>query len=869
MRTLFGILALLCLLTITAKSDEPQRLFIDLRLQPDAAALTAYDLNILRPDAEVDLEPGHARGNRFFAHLGQLTRGVSEKAAFDAAKLGFNGFVFVVSEDESADDLWAAFRAIRAHLPDKPILLAGAFWHLPTAWGEIEGVLAHGVFQNLSATTGKITPVPRPESLALQRVLIQARRAGLSTYVMDFADFGDSETIARVAADIRDLGASPFLSDDALGGTIVGPWQERARTILVVHGWNPAHLNGQSAQPESTTVGRRLHAPLEWLGYRLQYLDLGTKALPPTLHGISGIVLDGTLLLTRREQAQLAQWVAGLPEKNVPLLLAGQPWSDPAIFSAVAAPLRLGGTGQPVPGLTRVGVARLDSELTHPGIVSTRSTLGLLDLQAPEEADIFLSLRGDAGLKTAHFDSAFLTRWGGVLLDAPTPTDPPLLDEIAFLQRWLGDVPTFPVADTTSRDGRRLLLLQTQSHGFSTTATLPGLSTCGELTKTRLLDCYRLPFTVGLCEAELRGWLPGLDPRDAFRLQETARQILALPQVEPASATFTRPTTWRNSGKGTAKPNPDLNAFATDQRDGLGRQIGGSLAFVHQEILPAHKRLQYLQWPHPGTATDEAVAFARQMGAKSLLQDRAAQAGVRTFEMDGQKIVHHAVLDAVSPEAAFREQPGQRRIAPLSFTFRFDDARTEEALTNVKKRLDLCAMQPLQPVRATDFVRLVEDAADTRTLEIAPGHWIILNAGHARTFRLPLTAGVPHLQRSRGVSGYQIRGDQLYVHTLGAPATELVMTDAQLVQDHLYLEEASSALRFHQLSSREVEFEFNDLRAGDVIFAGLMPESACHITLNGKRWSVLANASGRLSLDLPPVGHAHIRISPPAYAASR
>ena len=867
LRSHLVVAAFLGLTTAPSISAESHRLFVDLRLEPDAAALTAYGVSILRPDAKVDFEAGHSRGNRFFAHLGDLKGGVSENAALDAAKRGFNGYVFNVREKVPAEGQLSALRAVRAQLPDKGILLAGAFWHLAEAWPEVEGVLAQGVFQNPNADSGLIEPVPPIESLPLQKVLVEARRAGLATFVMDFAELEDSKATARIAENIEALGASAFITDDSLGGTIVGPWREQSRTVLVVHGWNPAHQNGLRAQPESTLVANRLHAPLEWLGYRLEYLDLGEKALPLSLRGITAVILDSTLLLTRREQAELAQWISTTSAGQIPILLTGQPWTDPEIFAALAAPLQLGGSGQTVPGLKRVGIARLNSEVTQGRSPASSSTLGFYDLQAPEGADVFLSLRGDASLQAAHFDAAFLTRWGGVLMDTVGPSTEPVLDEVSFLQRWLADVPTFPIPDTTTRDGRRMLLLQTQSEGFSTTATIPGLITCGELTKTRILDCYRLPFTVGLCEAELRGWLPGLDPRDALRYEETARQILSLPQVEPASATFSRPSNW-NFSEGENE-NPDLNAQATDPRDGLGRQIGGSLAYIHRQILPSNKRIQFVQWPQRTPANLDSVAYARRMGALSLISDASPLRRTRIFDHAGQKVVHQSFLGPSSPESAFEESPAQRRTAPLSFAFRFDDARTTDQLSEVKRRLDLCASQPLQPVRATDYVQLVEDAADTRILQVATGHWIILNQGRARTFRFPASMGVPHLQRCRGVSGYQVRGDQIYVHTLGVPSTELVMTDAQLEQDHIYLQQASSSLRFHQLSAREVEFEFRDLRIGDVIFAGLMPESACHITLNGQRWSVLANASGHLSLELPPQGHAHIQISPPAYAASR
>lgn len=776
-----------------------------------------------------------------------------------AVRRGFNGFVVYVDGEATEELQSKRVHDLLADYPDKEIFLEGDFVHLRSVWADVDGIFSTGIFNRVERRSGNLLPLHPLESLPLQKALVVARKAGLKTLVMDFGDPTHPPAVAETASSIRDMGAIPFISNNVRGGVIVGPWHERARTVVVVHGWNPEHLGGRRSDAKQTHSAEHLHAPLEWLGYRVRYVDIGSGTLPLKAEGLAGVVMDQSLLLTKKEQAALAEWVSGLVWEKVPLLLTGQPWSDPEVFDSLRKSLEMGGTGAEIAGIRRASVAALDSEFALSESSAKQSVLDFLDLQAPDQARVVLSVRGDAGLRSVRFDQAFLAPWGAGLFHI---TDQ--MDVAAILEEWLSGQSAMPVPDTTTREGRRLVMLQTGSEGFAATASEPGLPICGELMKTRVLDRYLLPFTVGLCEAEIRGWLPGLNAVDAPRFEQAARQIFALPQVEPASATFTRSMAFGSPSEDAGQ----LNAEATDDRRGMEREIAGSLAHLHRTVLPVGKSLGFVQWPDSFQPTAEAVSFARRMGAASLVSD-AKGSGTRTFVDGGVTVVHHATLGLETPTADFREDPELPRRMPLALGFEFDDARDASRFEALEERLDLCASQPLQPIRSRAFAELAEDAERTRIFEEGPGHWIVLNSGHARSFRLPVSAGVPDLRASRGVTGYKVRGQHVYVHTLGRRSAEIVMTAATEEREHLRLEESGAALRFHLLASREAEFEFQDLRSGDLVFAGMIPESVCRIRVNDQRWTVLADANGRVRLELPPSGYAHLQVLPPAYAATR
>lgn len=97
----------------------------------------------------------------------------------------------------------------------------------------------------------------------------------------------------------------------------------------------------------------------------------------------------------------------------------------------------------------------------------------------------------------------------------------------------------------------------------------------------KVIARYALPMTVAINEADARGGLPEWMPARHCDFQEAARSIFSLSQVEPASATFSRPIHW--DGKQPAGGR--LNASATDSSPSLAREIGGSLAPLHRQFL--------------------------------------------------------------------------------------------------------------------------------------------------------------------------------------------------------------------------------------------------------------------------------------------
>lgn len=856
-----------------ADLSRVRTLYVDQSPQPDARSLAAFDLNVLHPEAVVDMEPGHALGSRYLALLDAsrvrtgtqaamtaATRRLSstptaadsrvrlvdtsdtawmpwavEALADPAAKKGFDGFVLSLGTEECAPAaskaLFALAAAVRQRYPDKCVLLDLRSGVEGEALKVADGFLALGVFTR-GGKEGEIDWTPLAEAHKLCRRIRTLQVQGLPTFAVDYAPAGDRTAVREAAQRLNAVGALPFVTTPALNGVNLGPLEEISRRVVVLHGWDERHTGQPAPAAEATTTARFLRQTLEWLGCQVEFRTArGTDFLPPP-ENLAGVILDSGLVLDDEQQRTLAAWLPELRARRVPLLLTGMPFTEDTARERALRHLGLGGGGRPASRLAKAAVAAMDSTLIRPGARVQGRTLGFLDLTAPAEARIVLALRGQDALGGEHrFDQAFLAPWGGLWIDPALEAAGPQLDVPAFLAAWLGEDHAFPVPDTTTRGGRRVFYSHIDSLGFSTPSTLPGFPLCSEVMRDRILDRYLLPVTVSVCEADLRAWLPGQEAPEARRLEHTARTLFNLPQVQAASNSFSRPERWTAGASIASK----LNERAETTRLDLEREIAGSMIYIHRQLLPQGKTVGLMLWPQNSSPTAAALRFCETMGVESL--------------------------PAAAPSAP--ASPGPVRLEPMAVRCSFADVRTEQGIKALEKTFDACAGEPLHAMTAAAYAASVRDARQTRVLRVNDHHWIILNHGACRTLRLPASTGVPDMARCLGVSGFQVHQGQLYVHTMGTARTELVLTKKPAAR-HLHVKESSAAVEFMELSSGRATFQVRDLRPVEVVLGGFEPRGQCAYLENGRPYTAHADASGVVRLELVCRATVSVQALPPA-----
>jgi len=881
------IVGLLGLMTLTGPAADlpPYRsLFVDQSPRPDPRSLAAFDLSILNPKAELDMEPGHALGNHFFAlldvahfHTGtraamktverqvasapsssdQHTRiidptdpqwipWVIEALADPAAKKGFDGFVLTFGKEATTPAARTAVLSLAATLhqryPDKHLLLDLRLGLGVEAVHVANGFLALGVYTR-EGRNGVADWTPILETQRLTRLIRTVQMQGMHVFAVEYASADDRTACRESAQRLTALGAVPFITTPALNGVNLGPLEEVSRRVLVLHGWDEKHVGEKSASAASTLTSRLLRQSLEWLGCELDFRAASGSDFLPADHDFAAVILDSSLVLNAEQQTALASWLPSLRARKIPLLLTGMPWTDDAARRLALQHLGLNGSARPATRLVKTNVVAMDSSMLRVNTKITARSLGFLDLTAPADSHIVLGLYGQDAMGSGHrFDQAFLTSWGAAWIDPAAQAASSQLDLPAFLAQWLGTDRSLPVPDTTTRTGRRVFYSHIESTGFSTPSTLPGFPLCSEVMRDRIIGRNLLPVTVSVCEAEVRAWLPGQKSGQAERLEHVARSIFEMVQVQAASNSFSRPAQWTAGIDITSK----LNDHAHSARHDMQREIAGSMSYIHRRLLPLGKNVSLMLWPAGASPSPEALDYCRALKIESL----PATSG----------------FDPISSPSGSR---APLRMEPLALRCSFADVRTAAGVASLEKTFASCATEPLHAMTAAAYAATVRDARHTRILRAAADHWIILNAGDCRTLRLPATAGLPDMARCQGVSGYNVHQGQLYIHTMGRPRTELVLTKNKPAQ-HIHLAECSTAVSFFELTAGRATFQVCDLRPVAIVLGGFEPRGQCAYLENGRPYTASADAQGFVHLEvacrstvslqsLPPATHAVMR----------
>lgn len=888
-------LTLVVAIAFNLASAAPQaRLLVDLSDEPAPQGLSAFDLCVLKVDAQVDLEAAHALGNLCLARVPLFDVPVNSPAAKLASELqvpliagdekgvvhldathprwphvvvhelvetaaerGFDGVVLCQAEDISQDAVRAAvlrvLELIKTAYPDKRLMIEGGFGLVAEARRQLDGILFIGE---------KVG-----EEVLMARRIRESARLGVQPYVVGFATSEDSRDIPQRAAAIRELGGVPFFTTHELTGINLGPLDEVCRRVLVLH----------SGSAEESYTAQVLHGSLEWMGYQVVYQNAAEDSDSDWVSAheqVQAVILDQSLGVDRESQHRLALMVAGLEKQKVPLLLTGIPWENEEDWKLVSSALKLQGSGQPVMHPGRAIRHRADNSLLAATAGAAARTTGLLDVRATgTEAHVALSVRCDEP-KQAIYDQVWLASWGGAFLDPLAMEVGPQIEPLLFLERWLGGQAVAPVMDTTSLDGHRLLVTQVLSDGFATASDQPGLPIAAEVMEEKVLARYALPVTVAVNEADVRGWTPGLNPRMASRLEHAARQIFNLGNVEPASAGLSRPVSWT----GAQPEGGVLNAGAGVQSPGMEREIAGSLAYLHRNLLPKGRAMSAMSWPVGTVPSAEASAFVQKMKVESLVTRRAPSllAGAAPLQPRNWRIGRQGVVmlqDAglrQSEEVIATMQRGglARWTEPAQVSLRFQDVVRSQDLQQVERILDWCSNQPFHAVSAGQYARLVRDAAETRIFQTGPGRWILVNQGSARTVRLPASAGVPDLAQCRGVAGFIRHGGQIYIHTLGLRRTELVMR-AEPQRDYLRLASATADVRYLEAAGSRASFQVLHTRPVELCFDGMMPGTICQMLTNGQPDYLMADTQGRIEFSVPSQATIQLRILPSHTAAMR
>jgi len=784
---------------------------------------------------------------------------------------GFRGFFLDTMDsyrlaekfDEQAQQqgLVRVIETLHQRFPGIRLILNRGFDILPRVQGKVEMVAAESLYQRWNARSQRYEEVPEQDRqwLTDQLRTIQ-QRDGLPVLVIDYVAPHD-RTLARATAQkIQGDGFIPWVSDAALSTIGIGSIEPVPRRVLVLYNGDEAPaLNYANAH-------RYLQMPLNHMGYVTDYADVRTDlpaAVTPDRY--AGVVSWFSGYVPAPRQAALSQWLQARLRDGMPLAVIGD-WGM-APDRALSRQLGLAGDKvEPQAPLQQTHLAPMMG-LENPLPLPSRQTELLQSTHdMARQAQPLVELRDARG---RSFVGGAITPWGGFVLDPNVLFEIPgtedarwLVDPFAFLQQALR-LPAIPVPDTTTENGRRLLLAHVDGDGFPSLAEFPGSPLAAQVLLKEVFEKYRIPQTMSVIEAEVAP--DGLHPGLSARMEEVARKMFRLPHIEVGNHSYTHPFLWDTSVQhGLFADDPKaaksltMPGYTTD----LKREIIGSTRYINERLAPKDKPVKVFQWTGDTAPNAAALEISYQAGLLNINggDTSISRANPSLTAIGGLGIRKGGYLQVYAPitneniytnlwtgpfygfERAmetFEMTDSPRRIKPVGIYYHTYSASKPAALKALKKVYDWALAQPLHPVRTSEFIAKVQDFYDYAMARDGAGWRLRSSNGALRTVRLPQSLGLAQPAVSQGVAGWRQGGEGSYVH-LSGPAAWLQTDNGKT--NTPYLHDANARLADWQADAdgRRVQFT---LQGHVPLEFALANTQSCQVRANQRTLTALRPAA--------------------------
>lgn len=708
--------------------------------------------------------------------------------------------------------------AIVARVPDAKLLINRGFELLPEVAHEVAGVAAESLFAGWDPARQRFEPVSTADR---QWLLAELRRAheqfGLPVVVIDYLPASARAEARAIARNIAALDFTPFVTVPTLDAVGVGAVEVVPRRVLLV--WD----GGEAPGLAYSQVHQQLAPILEYLGYAVDYADARAELPEGPLAGrYAGIVTwftDDELPRPERYRG----WLLRQLEDALPVAILGHLGIDAdaallarlgvtALEEAPEGPLRLRQTAKLL-GFEAQPIPRLHE------LVPWQAGPGLAVAASVEDA------RGRALVAVASGAFGGFALAPFVLQQGSDEGHRWVLDPFAFLTRALRLEP-LPAADVTTESGRRLLTAHIDGDGFVSQAELPGRPFAGQVILDRILRVFDLPTTVSIIEGEIGP--SGMHPAESPALEEIARRIFRLPNVELASHSYSHPFHWSQAAADAGSSGESFGLPIPGYRFNLEREVTGSVNYINQRLAPPGKRVKVFLWPGDALPGEPALKMAHELGLIDLNggQSKVTHASPSLTGLSpmglpvGDQYQTYAAISNENvytnlwhgPYYGFRqaietfeltERP--RRLKPICIYYHFYSGSKTASLAALLEVYRWALGQETLPLYTSEYVPRVYGFNQGSFARAPDGALLLRGFGALRTLRLDRRLGWPDLTRSVGVAGVRELPAGRYLALTGEAHPRLYLQPEP--PRGLYLESANAVVQtWRRLGDKRVEF---------------------------------------------------------------
>ena len=667
--------------------------------------------------------------------------------------------------NEFESSLVEIIKRIKEKYPNKLLIVNRPFEIIDKIHSYIDAFVVESLFYTYKG--GSYVPTEERYRKTLLSMLYEVKKYGVPIVVIDYVNPREKGIARQIVEKIKHKGFIPYVSNKYLTRVGFSECKLIPRKIILLYDSKLFPIR------QEADVHRLIQMPLEYLGFIPEIYDVNGK-LPevyPEL-GYSGIVTF---------------WIKEKTERLEEFLIKAKR-EGLKLFFVEDIPFRYNS-----PYLKELGIRfedNKDKRSLKLRVIYKEKGDGFEAPYFPQYTDTFIKVEKgrplivvENSLRQKHIPFA-ITDWGGYAVDNSLINSEELWVYNPFEVFKRVFKPQFPALDLTTENGMRILTAHIDGDAFFGNADFDPSRTTGEVIRDEIIKVFKIPHTVSIIEAEVAPW--GLYPEKSKKLEEVAKSIFSLPNVEPASHSFSHPYTWRPEIRPPIEAQYGFHLPVKGYKFNPRREVFGSLNYINNLIKDLGKRVRVFLWTGECNPSGETVRLTylakvynvnggdTTITRESPFLKNVSPSGVNFgpyFQvyapMQNENVYTNLWSNPfwgyIKVIQTFELTDKPYRLKPISIYYHFYSGQKLASLNALKKVYRYALSQEVIPMYLSEYARKVLEFRHTAILKDGKA-FVIKNDGVLRTLRVPSSFGFPDLKKSKGVVGYRKIGNNIYVH---------------------------------------------------------------------------------------------------------
>ncbi|MCS6957522.1 MAG: endo alpha-1,4 polygalactosaminidase [Aquificaceae bacterium] len=680
--------------------------------------------------------------------------------------------------ETARNNLAKLVKILKQTYPDKLILLNRGFEVMEATRGYADAIVAESLFHGITYDEKKeYKPMKAEDTQWLMEKLNKAVRLGYKVIVIDYVDPRDRDLQLRTARKIYELGFVPYVSDKYLRTFGVSSYKLKPRRILMLYS------RELYKDPSISKLSRIIQPWLEYLGYVPVLMEIERAILDDRLNYFmgdiyAGIVVEGS---GYKDGEKLHKWLLKKKEEGIKVFFLDS-------FGFPEENQYLKDFGIKVIGRLSLGQSYI-AESSSFEFFEVQPVFDRLPMTIPNGVKEHIKVRAGG----AVFYPLAVTEWGGYALFGSLTVQHEdltlfVVDPLKLFSKVFEPYKLVP--DVTTENGRRILLVHIDGDAFFGRADFEPSKNVAEVIRDEIIRKYPIPHTVSIIEGEIAPH--GLYPKEAPKLEEIARSIFSLDNVELASHTFSHPFKWqeleileKTIGEAVYHKDVAFNLPIEGYKFDLRREIEGSIEYINRQLAPKDKKVKVFLWSGDANPSEEAIRQTYEAGVYNINGGYTwinRENPYRMFigPMGVNKGEYFQIYAPIMNENIYTnlwtdfygfvrvidtflmtEKP--YRIKPMNIYYHMYSGQKIASLEALRKVYSWALSQEPIPLFLSEYAQKVLDFRSAAFLEhIADQSFIVRSGSALRTLRIDRRVHVD-TSRSKGVVGYKQHGDVTYV----------------------------------------------------------------------------------------------------------